>query len=248
MQNERPTFTTMQKVLAWGVHIFTASGVVFSLLAIIAIADHEFVMSMVWLICAFIVDGVDGIMARKARVTEVLPFMEGKNIDFVIDFANYAIIPGYFMYEAFWMVNGEKVYMLPEPEWIRFSAVAMVMLVSAVYYGKEPMVSEDMYFIGFPVMWNAVAYFMFFVVQPSAWINFGLIVMFAILHFVPLKYAYPSQNKRFQILNWTMGLVFLVSNAYLLWIYPEQPMWLRIIAGLFLPYILWNTLWVSFKK
>lgn len=248
MQNQKNTFSNFEKACAWGVHMFTASGIIFTLLAIIAIANHEFVLCMVWLMIAFVIDGVDGIMARKARVTEVLPYMEGKNIDFVIDFANYAIIPGYFLYEAFWVVNGEKVSVLPDIEWVRFSTIALLLMVSAVYYGKEPMVSEDMYFIGFPVMWNAVAYFMFFVVQPNPWVNVALIIMFSILHFVPWKYAYPSQNKRFQILNWTMGLIFILSNSYLLWIYPGVPLWLRIVSGSFLPYILWNTLWVSYKE
>ncbi len=248
MQNEKRTFTSLEKALAWGVHLFTASGVVFALLAIIAIANHDFWLCMIWLMVAFFIDGVDGMLARKFNVKEVLPFMEGKNIDFVIDFANYAIIPAYFLYEAFWMVNGEKVSVLPDVEWVKLTAVSALLLVSAIYYGKEPMVSKDMYFIGFPVMWNAVAYFMFFVVKPAPWINFWIIILFAILHFVPWKYAYPSQNKRFQALNWLMGLVFLLGNVYLLYLYPESPLWVRIAAGTFLPYILWHTFWVNFKK
>jgi phosphatidylcholine synthase len=245
MQKE---FTNKDKGIAWGVHLFTASGGVFALLAIIAIAKHDFVMSMVWLLVAFVVDGVDGMMARRFRVLEVLPQMKGKNIDFVIDFANYAIIPAYFLYEAFWTVDGEMVYLLPEAEWARLGIVALMVLVSAVYYGKEPMVSEDMYFIGFPVLWNAVAYYLFFVILLSPWVNFGVLALFAILHFVPLKYAYPSQNGYLRTLNWLVGLVFLLSNAAILYLYPEAPLWLRVVSGLSLAWQGWQTIHVSLIK
>ncbi len=248
MQDEIHNYSTTEKALAWGVHLFTASGIVFALLAIIAVANHNFCWCMYWLIIAVIIDGVDGMLARKFKVKEVLPFMEGKNIDFVIDFATYAIIPGYFLYECFWMVDGVKYYVLPEPEWIRFSCVAVLLLVSAIYYGKEPMVSEDMYFIGFPVMWNAVAYFLFFIFRLDPWINFALIIFIAILHFVPLKYAYPSQNKKFQKINFLMVFIFLASNAGILYYYPDEPMWMRIISGLYLPFVIWQTVWISFKK
>ncbi len=247
-KDKNQSYTATQKALAWSVHIFTASGIIFALLAIIAIANHQFVESMYWLIIAFVVDGVDGTLARRFKAKEVLPFMEGKNIDFVIDFATYAIIPAYFMYEAFWVVDGEKYYVLPEAEWIRFSCVAILLLVSAVYYGKEPMVSEDMYFIGFPVMWNAVIYFLYFILKLEPWVNFLLIILFSILHFVPLKWAYPSQNKHHQKLNLLFGAIFLISNAGVLYYFPNEPLWLRIISGLYLPYILWHTVWISFKK
>lgn len=241
MQNEPTNFTSAQKAKAWGVHIFTASGVIFALLAIISISKHEFVLSMFWLIIAFIIDALDGTFARRYNVKEVLPNMSGKNIDFVIDFATYAIIPAYLIYEAYWMIDGVKVYMLPEPEWIRFTCVAIVLMVSAVYYGKEPMVSEDMFFIGFPVMWNAVAYYMFFIVRPDAWVNVGLILMFAILHFIPWKWAYTSQNKNNQLLHVILSIIFVGSNIAVLYFYPDEPFWLRILAGSFLPYTVWVT-------
>ncbi len=247
MQNGKKTYTFFEKACAWGVHLFTASGIIFAMLAILAIARHDFVWAMYWLIIAFIIDAVDGMLARKFRVLEVLPYMQGKNIDFVIDFSTYAIIPAYFLYEGFWMVNGEKSYLLPEPEWIRFFCIAILLLVSAVYYGKEPMVSEDMYFIGFPVMWNAVAYYLFFIVRLDPWINFILIMIFSILHFVPLKYAYPSQNKNYQFLNWTAAIIFLGSNAGILYYYPNEPMWMRIVSGLYLPFVCWQTMIASKK-
>ncbi|MEO1749134.1 MAG: hypothetical protein AAFR27_11065, partial [Pseudomonadota bacterium] len=75
---------------------------------------------------------------RWFNVKEVLPYMDGKTIDYVIDFATYAIIPAYLFYEA----------QLAPPSVLLLSTFTILM-VSAIYYGKEGMVSEDMQFVGF---------------------------------------------------------------------------------------------------
>ena len=46
MQNQKNTFSSFEKACAWGVHIFTASGIICTLLAIIAVANHDFVQCM----------------------------------------------------------------------------------------------------------------------------------------------------------------------------------------------------------
>ncbi|MGB1217195.1 MAG: CDP-alcohol phosphatidyltransferase family protein [Saprospiraceae bacterium] len=247
MQNKE--FSILDKGLAWFVHLFTASGIVFAFLAILAVANHRFMECLVWLIVCFFIDGVDGMMARKFKVKEVLPFMDGKHIDFVVDFTTYAIIPAYFMYEAFWMVDGVKMYFLPQVEWVRFGICSLVLLVSAIYYGKEPMVSEDMYFIGFPVLWNIVVFYLFVVVQFNPWVNVAWLVLFAILHFVPLKYAYPSQNKTLRNMALISVVVFFATNVWLMNIHPIRPLYLVIPSLLVVVYMFGFTLYVSlFKK
>jgi phosphatidylcholine synthase len=43
-----------------------------------------------------------------------------------------------------------------------------------------------------------------------------MVVVFAILQFVPIKYLYPSRTKKFMKLNILNTVVFLVSNFALL--------------------------------
>jgi len=93
-------YNTLDKALAWSVHLFTASGLLAGFMAILAINVKDWRAAMFWLIVALIIDGVDGTFARMFKVTEVLPNMSGKTIDYVIDFATYAIIPAYFFYMA----------------------------------------------------------------------------------------------------------------------------------------------------
>jgi phosphatidylcholine synthase len=215
----KSSYSLLQKVLAWSVHIFTSSGLVAGFMAMIAIQAHDWRTAMFWLIIALIIDGIDGSFARIFRVKEVLPFMDGKTIDYVIDFANYAIIPAYMFYES------ELV-----PEVWRLPLTALILLVSALYYGKEGMVSDDNYFMGFPVLWNMVMYYYLFVTDYSSTAYIILTLIFAILHFVPVKFVYPSQNDRFKIPTIINTVLFIGTLAALVFYYPQRPVLLEVSA------------------
>lgn len=231
------TYSLVARIKAWSVHVFTASGLIPAFMAILCIADHDFRAAMLWLMLALLIDGVDGAFARMWKVKEVLPNMDGKTIDYVIDFSTYAIIPAYFIYEA---------NILP-PE-LSLISVFLILVVSAVYYGMEGMVSDDMYFIGFPVMWNMVAFYLFFVFGLPQMMNFVLIVFFAIIHFVPIKFAYPSRKTKYQFLNIGASLLFGISNVLVIFFYPNIPNYLilgSIIAlGYFAVMAIYNT-WIE---
>lgn len=184
-------FSVGQQIGAWSVHLFTSSGIVAGFMAIVAIADERFLWAFFWLFVALIIDGIDGTFARIFRVTEVLPLMSGKTIDYVVDFCNYAVVPAYLIYAA----KLDGVYLLPDH--LRLWGAAIILLVSTIYYGKEGMVSSDYYFIGFPVMWNLVAFYLYYVFNLSPIANFVLVVIFAILHFVPLSICTQAAHKNF---------------------------------------------------
>lgn len=209
---KQPTF--IQKALAWSVHIFTASGLLAAFMAILAVADHDFRSAFLWLLLAYFIDSVDGAFARLFKVKEVLPYMDGKTIDYVIDFATYAIIPAYFLYEADFIVE----------EWKLICAFVML-LVAALYYGKDGMVSDDMYFVGFPVVWNWVVFFMYFTFDFPSWLNVLFIFVFAALHFIPIKFAYPSQARRMKWVSIGVAVLFLVSIIGLVYSHPFKPIW-----------------------
>lgn len=198
-------YTFGQKAAAWGVHAFTASGIVAGFWGIVSVANGDFFMAFAMLFLTVIIDGVDGTFARIFKVTEVLPNVSGKTMDYVIDFATYAIIPAFIIYEADLI-----------PEDLRIWAAAIILLVSTLYYGKEGMVSRDLYFVGFPVMWNLVAFYLYYVTALPPIGNFILVIVFAILHFVPIKYLYPSRTKKFMKLNILATVSLIVSNFVLL--------------------------------
>ncbi len=215
-------FTFTEKALAWGVHTFTATGVMAAFMSILAIGQgvEHLKEAMVWLLIAFVIDGVDGSLARRWRVKEVIPWFNGQNIDYVIDFATYAIIPAYFVYVA---------GMVP-PGWELFS-VAAILYTSAFYYGKLGMVSDDMHFIGFPVLWNFVVFYLYFVWDLGAIYNLLLIIFLCILHFAPIKFLYPSRTEEQFGLTITITSISIIADLVLLYIFPETNLILSVFAS-----------------
>ncbi len=229
---QKSSFSLTERLLAWGVHWLTASGVIAAFLSIVAISEERWATAMWWLVITLIIDGVDGTFARKFRVKEVLPNFEGGTVDNIIDFATYALIPAYFIYAY----NENGVYLLPNEEWIRTLITAVVLLTSVFYYGKKGMVSDDNHFVGFPVMWNLVAYYMIFVFSWSQWVNFGWLIFFCVLHFVPIKFLYPSRTKQLYLLTVSIVGLFLISNFALLYTFPHAHFAWKLIAIITLVY------------
>ena len=216
---QKNKYSISEKSLAWAVHLFTATGLFAGFLAILSINERDWRTAMFWLFVALVIDGVDGTIARWFKVKKVLPKMNGTTIDFVVDFVNYAVIPAYLFYSA------ELVPMA----W-NLPCTAIILLVSALYYGKVEMVSEDMYFIGFPVLWNLVVFYLIFIFQFPPIINVVLVVFFAILHFIPIKYAYPSQATKFRVGVLIMSAVYLIVMLLILNYHPERHAILSIIS------------------
>lgn len=212
-------FSFIEKALAWSVHTLTASGLVAGFMAILAINDQSWRVAMLWLIAALVIDGIDGTFARMFRVQEVLPKVNGKTMDYIIDFATYAIIPAYFFHQAGLVA---APWSLP--------CTIIILIVSALYYAKEGMVSEDYYFVGFPVMWNLVIFYLFFIFDFGSLVNALLIIFFAVLHFVPIKFVYPSRVRHYRKLTLAVTTIVLVIYALILLMYPEKNFWLMLIS------------------
>lgn len=208
-----------QKIAAWLVHIFTASGIAVALLAFIAVSDRDWREVYLWLFVALLIDGVDGTLARKARVTEVLPQMSGKMVDSVIDFTTYAMIPAFFFYQA-----------QLAPEGWHFACAAVMVISSALYYGKEGMIADTMHFVGFPALWNVFVFFDFFVFDLPGWLNAAMVILFAALHFIPIKFAYPSRSTRWRGLTLAISIAALIAAALLIWEYPARSPFLQIVV------------------
>ena len=80
---------------ALGVHLLTASGAVFAMLAMLAAADAQWSLMFLWLVVAFIVDGVDGPLARKYGVETNWARVDGVILDMMVDYLTYIFIPAF---------------------------------------------------------------------------------------------------------------------------------------------------------
>ncbi|MCB9009346.1 MAG: CDP-alcohol phosphatidyltransferase family protein [Ardenticatenaceae bacterium] len=229
LQVERPL------VLAWGVHLFTATGALWGLLAIMATVQHQWQAAFFWLGLAALVDSFDGTLARRFQVKGVLPGFDGALLDNIIDYQTYVIVPAIFLYEA---------NLLPASGTI--AGIAMVVLASAFQFCQSDAKTDDHTFKGFPSYWNVVVFYLF-VFDANPWINFWVIATLAVLVFVPIKYIYPSRMVHYQKL--TLGLTTVWGLLCLtVWLqYPAYQPWMLWASLLYIVYYIGLSLYLMVR-
>lgn len=211
-----PSFSPPSRgqLLAWGVHLFTASGAVWGMLALLAIMQADWVLALSWMGIATFVDAADGTLARRFRVKEVLPGFDGALLDNMVDYFTYVIVPALFLYQA---------NLLPEN--LAIIGASLIILTSAYQFAQADAKTEDHYFKGFPSYWNIVAFYLL-VLKLSSWANFALILFFSIMVFVPIKYVYHSRTVHFRKLTLVLSLIWGVMVVAIVILYPQTPTWL----------------------
>ncbi|XCB29371.1 phosphatidylcholine synthase [Arcanobacterium hippocoleae] len=203
-------YSKLSIIKAWGVHAFTLSGLFFACLAVLAMGDGEFKWMWLWLGIAMIVDAVDGTMARKACVQEVVPWFDGGIVDIAVDYLTWTFIPAVFMYLA--------LPLGPKP-------VAMVMMITVVVssmfcYANKNWKSTDYYFVGFPAAWNIVAAILW-VLKFNAVVNVSVVIVLAILTLVPTYYTHPFRVKKYMAINIAAVIAWIISMGTMIAIFPN---------------------------
>jgi phosphatidylcholine synthase len=177
----------IRKGIAWAVHAFTTCGIVLGFLALVAVLKGDAVAAFMWLGLALFVDGIDGTLARKARVLEYTPNVDGRTLDNVIDFFTYVAVPALMIY-WFNMTPVPDLWLAPQT-WSLISAAA-VMAVSCYTFANVGMKSDDYYFVGFPAIWNVVV--LYFYVLGTGWLtNLITIAVLCVMTFIPIKFVHP---------------------------------------------------------
>jgi len=164
--------------LAWGVHLFTASGAVLGALALVAISAGDLARASLLMLAALLIDSVDGTLARRVGVSEVLPRVDGRRLDDIVDYLNFAIVP--------------VVFMLGAGHLLHWSLAAIPILASAYGFSQQDAKTDDDFFLGWPSYWNVVAIYLWLLqIPPLA--GTALVLFLSVAVFVPLKYVYPSK-------------------------------------------------------
>jgi phosphatidylcholine synthase len=177
------------RAAAFGVHVLTASGAALALLSLFAAAERRWPLMFMWLGLALIVDTIDGPIARRMRVAELLPRWSGDVLDLVVDFLTYVFVPAFAIAAGgFW----------PEPGGILAGIV--IVTTGVLYFADRRMKTPDNYFRGFPAVWSVVAFFLF-LLRPGPAAAGAIVVILAILTFVPIVFIHPFRVARLRALS-----------------------------------------------
>ncbi|MGE0499804.1 MAG: phosphatidylcholine synthase [Rhizobiaceae bacterium] len=192
---------TWPQARAFSVHLLTASGSFLAFLSLVAASEQRWTAMFWWLGLALFVDGIDGPIARKLEVKEILPTWSGELLDNIIDYVTYVLIPAFALYQRGLMGEG-----------LSFLSAAIIVVSSAIYYADTGMKTKENFFKGFPVVWNMVV-FVLFVIEPGEWISFAVVVIAGILTFVPISFVHPVRVVRLRPLSLGVTLLWCAFGA-----------------------------------
>lgn len=188
------------------VHLLTASGAVFAMLAMLAAVDQKWDLMFLWLVVAFFVDGIDGPLARRYEVTRNAPVFDGVLLDLIIDYLTYVFVPAYALFKSGLL-----------PGWTGWTAIIVITFASALYFADTRMKTKDYSFSGFPSCWNMVV-LVIFALEPNFWVSLVLVSSLAIAMFLPLKFVHPVRTKRWRMVTLPMALAWTIFAGWAAWV------------------------------
>ena len=131
------------------VHVYTASGAVLALLIVLAAVKGD-VAQALWLgLAVLVIDGTDGMLARRYAVKDRLPWFDGALLDNIVDYLTYVFAPVVLLLQGGYLPGG-----------VAGTVIAVVPLIASSYqFCRVDAKTEDHFFLGFPSYWNVVAFY-----------------------------------------------------------------------------------------
>lgn len=234
-----PAATLGRRVAAYAVHAYTASGSVLALLMVHFAYQGE-AQTVLWLILvSMLVDGTDGMLARRFDVKEVVPGFDGALLDNIVDYMTYVLVP---------MVLLWATGFLPDGAWGGVVA-SIPVLASCVQFCRtdaKPTVGGEHYFLGFPSYWNIVA---FYVIAADFSVGTTVVVVLvcAALVFVPIRYVYPSRTNALWQLTFVLTGLWFVAYAVITAQLPDPNPLVLIASGAYIVYYVALSLFLTLR-
>ena len=186
------------------VHLLTGLGIVAGFFALIAVMNNNQKAAFLWLGFAFLIDSVDGTLARKFNVKKNLPHIDGKMLDSIIDFFNYVIIPSVMIY-WFRYVPDQFILLIP----------VILIFISIYSYVNLNVLTNDNYYNGFPAIWNVIVLY-FYIFGTSQNFNLIFLILLILLKFSPLKCIHPLRVKKFKSLSILFAIFWFITSILLI--------------------------------
>lgn len=194
------------KTKAYLVHLLTATGAVFAMLALLEAVKGNWAMMFVWLMVAFAVDGIDGPLARKTHVTVNAPRLDGTVLDTIIDYLTYVIIPAFALFQSGLL-----------PGWTGWVAIIAITFLSAIYFADTRMKTSDYSFSGFPACWNMVV-LVLFAIKPDFWLSLAIVLILAVTMLMPIKFVHPFRTERWRAITLPMAFAWTLFAIWAAWV------------------------------
>lgn len=194
--------TRSQVRMGWYVHLFTTTGIVVGMLALEAVFKQHARQAIFFLLLTQIIDGIDGPMARSVDIVARVPRIDGYVLDLVIDYVTCVVVPAAFLHQF---------HLLPRP--ISLPMVGLVVFLSAIWFSRTDMMTEDNWFRGFPATWNLVAP-TFFLLGTPKWVNAAFTLLLCVLMVTNVKFPHPVRSEGGRIFTLPITMAWLLAMAW----------------------------------
>lgn len=174
------------KLAGFAVHLFTGLGAVCALFAVIALTQGAPETAFLWLGIAFLIDGIDGPIARAVGVKDVLPRFSGEIIDLVIDYLTYVFVP------VLLLLSEGRL-----PVGYSYLLASLILLSSLFHFSDTRSKAGDLSFVGFPAIWNILAFYVF-ALDIGKGATVLLVLICTVATFVPLHWLHPVRVTRWR--------------------------------------------------
>ena len=228
-----PSWFRMKAVF---VHLYTASGAVLALLMLVAASQGEVVKALWLMFISLLIDSTDGLLARRFRVSEALPFFDGALLDNIVDYMTYVFAPMVLLWSGGYLPEGNAGIVL----------ASLPLLASSYQFCRVDAKTDDHFFLGFPSYFNVVAFYAI-VFESSPGTLAAVLVLCSFLVFVPIRYVYPTRTVIFRRVSLTLTALWLVSYAAILWRMPDPAPSILFFSVLYLFYYFGLSLYLSAK-
>jgi phosphatidylcholine synthase len=184
------------------------------------------VEAALWLgLATLFIDGTDGMLARRFRVKETIPWFDGARLDDIVDYLTYVFAPIVLLWTTGYLPDGALGWVV----------AALPLLASCYQFCRVDAKTSDHFFLGFPSYWNVVAFYAIVLdLSPAALAV--IVVVCTVLVFVPVRYVYPSRMTSLRGLTLALSAVWAVTYAVLLLQLPSPNPWVVALSLGYLVY------------
>jgi phosphatidylcholine synthase len=199
---------TSSQARGYLVHLYTTSTLLFVVLGVQWILDGRYQLALLAMAITLLIDATDGALARRHRVAETVPQIDGPLLDNVVDFASYVFLPVLFLLHA---------GLILQPAW----AFATLLAFASAYGFSRTTAkqSDEGFFVGFPSYWNVLAFYAY-VLGLSPALTTAWVVGLSLLTFTDVRFLYVSRMRKGRLLHLVLGAAWGVAATAALLLEP----------------------------
>jgi phosphatidylcholine synthase len=179
-------------------------------------------------------DGIDGPIARKFDVSLHAPHIDGHVLDLVIDYVTCVVVP------TVLLIRMDVV----DPR-LTMTISGLILMTSALWFARTDQETDDVWFNGFPAMWNIVI--PTFLLLGTSQRNAAIIcLLFCGAQLTRVKFPHLVRVHALRPATYTATTIYFGAFIWLSIQYPNGPNWAREIILIGPTYLAFIVVWRTF--